>query len=1246
MKFRINSFTLWVALSFAMVACTNDETNSSSDKTTAVNVSAGIRTRAVNDQWQAGDGIGLTMLKKGTTEVAEDAANRYYTTDDGTGSFSPAAADQTIYFPQDGSEVLFKAFFPYRDDIASNFRIPVSVTDQSSLPAIDLMTAEHVKGTSKADPNVELRFHHRLSKLIFNLKLDTGEELISLNDCALTIKGMKTTGTYELMSENLLVNDGSDGHITIPIGAIAEKREGIVMPRKAGAGVLFEFKAKDGGIYTALMSSDLELKGGYKYIFNITLKKTPVTVSATIVDWIEGPTVTENAVTVGTPAGASSGVTVGAAMKLYTGSDLLTTYTYNSEGTWDPEKLVYWESIITHPTKFHASIIASPALHESQLADILIAEEVEVEHYNGVNLNLAHAASQVIVKLVSKDSSFTGDELKKATVTLPSYQTGGAEAGGYFVPGTATGNVVVDMKTGIALFQPQAVKADDVIAVVTINGTEYKAIAAAGGYSFAAGVSTQLTLNVGRTKVDVSAKIIPWRTVTDNLDMVIIGTPAGPSDGVNSGDEMKVYLQQLGNAYDLLRTYTYNEDGKWYPGSALYWEEIEADPAHFRASIVAAGRLHETQLPDLLIADDISVQRHAGANFEFRHVAAKAIVKLISTDGSFTPEELKAADITIKFPGYLMGGKEENGSFIPGTARGDIVADRTDKENAIALFQPVTVAKGAAILIITIKGRDYTVVADNAGFTFTAGEARAMTISLNKVKMTVSAKVIDWTANSVDLTTVAVGTPAGASEGVQAGDLMTVYTGTDAARTEMNTYKYDGTAWKFNNPGNITYWEELSGASVDFYAWIKHANKLNNTQLDDYFVGKATAAYGNGVHFELKHAAAQVAVQVKLDDSFTAEEQAMIPTAIKLPGYKNGAQYENGMLINQSVTTGDIDVAIRTVDGATTAVAMIQEQTIAVGAVIAQVTFNGKLYVVKSSSSVEFKAGVITKLVIALSKTHITVSTKVIEWTDGATIPLNGAIQITGTGTTEGFTGGESMKVYQIENSTVTTYSYAYNGTSKVWSGSPSLYWDDVKTTQSLSAAYFPAGVTTVPTTTNGTFDCNLPASQSGGYTAYDWYIGDKHALTSPKHIHFTFKHALSKVVVKLVASDGFTDSDLNGATVQLSNFKLKGTASVVADIPNVNPTVADNEATQITLCPSADGKRHDALVIPQPVHTIDLSIKLAGQELPVTASHSSLTFVANQQQVITVTLKKTDISLSAKLEEWTNGVGGGVVIE
>lgn len=150
MRFKHTKTLLGILLPVLLFSCSDEDSGGTEKGQVKVNIQAGmgngVSTRAYDAQWEVSDAIGIAMMDNSRTNFINSIFNNRYYTPSGNESFTPASTDQTIYFPQDGSQVYFKGYYPYRSDLTSDMTFPVDLSDQSSLPAIDVMTSEHLAG--------------------------------------------------------------------------------------------------------------------------------------------------------------------------------------------------------------------------------------------------------------------------------------------------------------------------------------------------------------------------------------------------------------------------------------------------------------------------------------------------------------------------------------------------------------------------------------------------------------------------------------------------------------------------------------------------------------------------------------------------------------------------------------------------------------------------------------------------------------------------------------------------------------------------------------------------------------------------------------------------------------------------------------------------------------------------------------------------------------------------------------------
>lgn len=1044
MKQSIHKIILCSALlAITATSCNNEETTvSPAGDRVAATFSAGTAgtasTRATDNNWNVNDHIGITMLDAADGHVVTPYNNYNYTTPDGSIHFSPATEENIMYFPVDGSEVTFRSYYPYSSKLPADMLYPVSVADQSSLSDLDLMTAEHIAGTSKDDPNVRLHFYHRLAKVLFDLTFE--DEALSLEGATFKVKGLKTTGSYNILKEELNIDNESGADISIPIHKSGNAYAGtsIFLPREAGAGVTFEVTLANGGIYTATLKDDVPFLAGHKHILHINLRKTPVTVSATIEEWLEGP---EN-----------------------------TT---------------------------------------------------------------------------------------------------------------------------------------DVIRVVT--GLE-------------------------------------------------------DSKGFSEGDTLRLFMKDQAD-YDFAAKFTYNADGKWTTTTPIYWENITADPAHFIGTTVIDGKLNNTQMDDILVSAATATNQYTGVNLEMAHAGAKAIVQLKSSNNTFSADELKGA--TVVFPGYRYTGTvNEKGEFVTSDATKDITA-----ENGVAIFPPQTIKKGDVIAVVTVKGREYEIKADDSNFDFKKGVATKLILDLSKAEVEMSATVTPWTEESHEFTDVRIGSAHLTANGgnLLNGDVLNIYTGTDANRTQQPghfTYNTATKSWSYSGSTPL-YWENMP-SDGNIYASITRpaiSGATGNNQLPDYIT--ATPITNNGgtdntaLNFAMTHKVAKVVVILRSGDYNLSNLKS---STVVLPGYKTGATMNNGVFV-PGTTTADIklpNLSIDNVNSYVTDAAYLQPQTIGSGATKVKVTFNGRVYEAKTDknggSTIEYEAGKVTTLIVDIKKTGLQISTTVSGWTDKPAVEYTGMMFSYNTENVGGFKNGDQIDFYKVgSNGTVNGCKAGTVSGSSMSFADGRWYRDDFSTTDKILAIY-PGSATSITTGTNGSFSYTCKNGEDL-QTAVGGINNDDADLS------LGFTHALSKVTVNVCAGDGFGKDELagllstSGNGVALNNFKLTGnisttTGKVTGTTGNATPSFAPGKlATPNTVNGKAVAASYETFIMPQTITASDgskttiVTVTLNGKsyEAKITANK---TFAEGEHYVYNITLSKTGISFSATVAPWTDGTGGDITIQ
>lgn len=292
---KMTKFFALALLAGAMVSCSTEDTASTTaNGKVAVQFTGGIsvNTRASGLAWADGDMIGIFMTGANQTlsadAIKEGVDNVCYQTD-GSVAFSPISGGKTIYYPIDG-DVDFYSYYPYTT--VSNYKVALNVANQGSLEAIDFMYAKTTE-YNKANPQVELKFNHMLSKLVLNVQAGNGLTQDDLNKLTVTIKDQNTTATFNL-ADGVISGEGKPDNIQMKAVQVGKRYEAILLPTASKIREI-EFELNNGFDAPFVWKMDQELKGGNLYNYTtVKLTRTTIDMMGTIQSWNEVKNNNEN----------------------------------------------------------------------------------------------------------------------------------------------------------------------------------------------------------------------------------------------------------------------------------------------------------------------------------------------------------------------------------------------------------------------------------------------------------------------------------------------------------------------------------------------------------------------------------------------------------------------------------------------------------------------------------------------------------------------------------------------------------------------------------------------------------------------------------------------------------------------------------------------------------------------------------------------------------------------------------------
>jgi hypothetical protein len=259
-------------------------------RTVQVNaVKESTQTRVTDGVWDAGDAIGLFMIRSG--DALNEAAlvqNVKYVTSGGV-NFLPENESERILFPFNVSDVDIIGYHPFTTAI-DGFMFPVDVSDQSNQSAINLLYSNNATGLNARIPHANMSFRHQLAKIELNIRSENNETDLS----GLTVR-LTNTGTHAQFSliDGTMSPPSAYGNIVFRTAANGRFSEATVLPTTdlSGKHLVFEI---NGVTYLFALNSSLNIHSfnkSIRYIYNVTLnpQSVSVTIESSIEDWINGP---------------------------------------------------------------------------------------------------------------------------------------------------------------------------------------------------------------------------------------------------------------------------------------------------------------------------------------------------------------------------------------------------------------------------------------------------------------------------------------------------------------------------------------------------------------------------------------------------------------------------------------------------------------------------------------------------------------------------------------------------------------------------------------------------------------------------------------------------------------------------------------------------------------------------------------------------------------------------------------------
>ena len=270
----------------SLSACSNEEMPVDNGRV-ALQVTSGIQTRAYDATWEANDPIGIFGFTQGNASM--EYSNVRYVTKSGNGRFTPDGT--TIYLPTDDSYLDFVAYYPHTTSLTTDGIYAVDVTEQDDQSAIDLMAASK-QSANRTSPKVAFNFEHKLSKVVFNFTDGDGMETSELAGMTVQLTNQQTKATFDVTQPDGEVSVTTGDPVTLELKTNEEGTlaEGILLPSANFNDMTLQLELTSDESFNWELSNSTanNFEAGHKYVYNITVNRSGLAVTADITDWEEG----------------------------------------------------------------------------------------------------------------------------------------------------------------------------------------------------------------------------------------------------------------------------------------------------------------------------------------------------------------------------------------------------------------------------------------------------------------------------------------------------------------------------------------------------------------------------------------------------------------------------------------------------------------------------------------------------------------------------------------------------------------------------------------------------------------------------------------------------------------------------------------------------------------------------------------------------------------------------------------------
>ncbi|MDN4754612.1 fimbrillin family protein [Porphyromonadaceae bacterium W3.11] len=245
---------------------------------------ADLKTRAVDNKWQANDQIGVypytgdVLSNDNLIDNGGRKGNRKYVTTDGDGNFTSVI--EGVWLENQTANLI--AYYPYNANQGTSLEYKFDASNQSNHALIDLLYSDNVKGVTSSKNNATMVFDHSLTLVVFNVK----SEAIGIDGKDLSLTDALVDGSMNLI-DGKVVTGTTKKTLTQKLNKVDEVNQAsFILPPQN----LAKVKVNVNGVGKEAKPIELETVQGHKHVIDILINSEGQLVigNAKINDWLDG----------------------------------------------------------------------------------------------------------------------------------------------------------------------------------------------------------------------------------------------------------------------------------------------------------------------------------------------------------------------------------------------------------------------------------------------------------------------------------------------------------------------------------------------------------------------------------------------------------------------------------------------------------------------------------------------------------------------------------------------------------------------------------------------------------------------------------------------------------------------------------------------------------------------------------------------------------------------------------------------